>query len=193
MKNSLLLLLLLGISFSSLAQEKDLEFWGSLKFSKKVSKIAKFEIEEQVRWDDSISSYKKSFTNFSFEYKLNKRHALAINLRHTENADNEKFARLGIDLHSDLRLYKKILSFSQRIRVQKSWDEQNYLDKSYFRTKWSLAWKSIFASPYLDQEFFWHLQNIEELDKQRTTFGLAINISPKFRMKFFCQKTKRIQ
>lgn len=192
MKNRLLLLFLFGLSFSGLAQEEDLELWGSLKFSKKVSKIAKFEIEEQVRWADSISIYKKSFTNLSFEYKLHKRHALSINLRHIENADNEKFARLGLDINSDLKLYKKILSFSQRIRVQKSWDEQNYLDKSCFRTKWGLAWKNIFASPYLDQEFFWDLQNIQELDKQRTTFGLVINISPQFRMKFFVRKQSEL-
>lgn len=192
MRNSLFLLFLLGLSFVTIAQQEDLELWGSLKFTKKVSKKGKFEFEEQVRWSDSISSYKKSFTNLSYEYKLHKRHAISINLRHTENADNEKFARLGLDLQSDLKLYKKIMLLCQRIRVQKSWDERNYLDKFYFRAKWGLVWKGKFASPYLDQEFFWKAQNAQEIDKQRTTFGMAINISSQFRMKFFVRKQREL-
>jgi hypothetical protein len=192
MRNSLFLLFLLGLSFVTIAQQEDLELWGSLKFTKKVSKKGKFEFEEQVRWSDSISSYKKSFTNLSYEYKLHKRHAISINLRHTENADNEKFARFCLDLQSDLKLYKKIMLLCQRIRVQKSWDERNYLDKFYFRAKWGLVWKGKFASPYLDQEFFWKAQNAQEIDKQRTTFGLAINISSQFRMKFFVRKQREL-
>ncbi len=192
MKNSLLFLFLFCLSFSIFAQENDLELWGSIKFSKKVSKNGKFVIEEQIRWADSISLYKKSFTNLSYEYKLHKRHVLAINLRHTQNVDNDRYARLGLDLKSEFNAYKKILFVEQRIRVQKSWNEQNFLEKYYFRAKWGLAWRNSSVSPFINQELFWDAQNSILMDKQRSTFGLVIYISSQFRMKFFVRKQREL-
>ena len=43
----------------SFAQNEDLQLWGSLKFSKKVNSKLRFELREQIRWADSLSTYKK--------------------------------------------------------------------------------------------------------------------------------------
>ena len=70
MRYKLLLILFALLPVLSFAQDEDLELWGSMKFSKKLTKKFRFELEEQIRWADSLSQYKKNFTDLGFKYKL---------------------------------------------------------------------------------------------------------------------------
>ena len=74
MRFKLSLLILVLPPLFSIAQNKDLELWGSMKFSKKLTKKIRFELEEQIRWADSLSQYKKNFTNLGVKYKVHKKH-----------------------------------------------------------------------------------------------------------------------
>ena len=76
MRYKLLLILFALLPVLSFAQDEDLEFWGSIKFSKKLTKKFRFELEEQIRWADSLRLYKKNFTDLGFKYKLHKRHSI---------------------------------------------------------------------------------------------------------------------
>ena len=68
MKNKILLVLLCLVPLTLFAQNDDLELWSSLKFSKKVNSKFKFELQEQIRWADSLSQYQKNFTGFNLYF-----------------------------------------------------------------------------------------------------------------------------
>jgi len=69
MKNKILQVLLCLVPLTSFAQNDDLELWSSLKFSKKVNSKFKFELQEQIRWADSLSQYQKNFTELGVKFK----------------------------------------------------------------------------------------------------------------------------
>ena len=50
MRYKLILILFVLLPVLSFAQDEDLELWGSIKFSKKLTKKIRFELEEQIRW-----------------------------------------------------------------------------------------------------------------------------------------------
>ena len=100
MRYKLLLILFALLPVLSFAQDEDLEFWGSMKFSKKLTKKFRFELEEQIRWADSLRLYKKNFTDLGLKYKLHKRHSLALHVRLVDEVDEDKYLRYHIDANS---------------------------------------------------------------------------------------------
>ena len=192
MKNKLLLLFLALRPLFSMAQNEDLELWSSIKFSKKINAKLRFELEEQVRWADSISVYKKNYTDIGFRYKPFKRHSLSANLRFINKSDNDKHFRAHIDLSSEMNIKKLFLILKQRIRIQQSWDEIGEYDKTYFRSKWGVEVKTNFINPYIAHEFYWKLDQQTNLDQQRSTIGIAWNMSNDIKTKLFLRKENEI-
>ena len=174
----------------SFAQDEDLELWGSMKFSKKLTKKFRFELEEQIRWADSLSQYKKNFTDLGFKYKLHKRHSLTLHLRLVDEVDDGKYMRYHIDANSDFIRSNFPLVFEQRIRFQKSWDADGVLDKKFFRLKWGFAYKNKELSPYIAHEYFWKLMEENSLSKQRSTIGISWSMGDDLKMKLFLRNQK---
>ena len=190
MRYKLLLILFALLPVLSFAQDEDLELWGSIKFSKKLTKKFRFELEEQIRWADSLSQYKKNFTDLGFKYKLHKRHSLTIHLRLVDEVDDDKYLRYHIDANSDFIPSNFPLVFQQRIRFQKSWDPNGVLDKKFFRLKWGFALKNKVVSPYIAHEYFWKLMVENFLSKQRSTIGISWSMGDDLKMKFFLRNQK---
>ena len=190
MKYKLFLLVFTLLTFVSFAQDEDLELWGSMKFSKKLTKKFRFELEEQIRWADSLSQYKKNFTDLGFKYKLHKRHSLTLHLRLVDEVDDGKYMRYHIDANSDFIRSNFPLVFEQRIRFQKSWDADGVLDKKFFRLKWGFAYKNKELSPYIAHEYFWKLMEENSLSKQRSTIGISWSMGDDLKMKLFLRNQK---
>ena len=190
MRYKLLLILFALLPFLSFAQDEDLELWGSIKFSKKLTKKFRFELEEQVRWADSLSQYKKNFTDLAFKYKLHKRHSLTLHLRLVDEVDEDKYMRFHIDANSDFTRSNFPLVFEQRLRFQKSWDADGFLDKKFFRLKWGCALKNKAVSPYIAHEYYWRLMDENSLSKQRSTIGISWSMGDALKMKLFLRNQK---
>lgn len=192
MKNKFLLFFLALLPLFSMAQNEDLELWSSVKFSKKINSKLRFELEEQVRWADSISVYKKNYTDIGISYKAFKGHSLSANLRLVNQADNEKHFRAHMDLNSSINVKKLSIVLKQRIRIQQSWDELGAYDKTYFRSKWGIEMKTDFINPYIAHEFYWKLDQQTNLDQQRSTLGISWNMSEDIKIKLFLRKENEI-
>lgn len=192
MKNKFLLFFLALLPLFSMAQNEDLELWSSVKFSKKINSKLRFELEEQVRWADSISVYKKNYTDIGISYKAFKGHSLSANLRLVNQADNEKHFRAHMDLNSSINVKKLSIVLKQRIRIQQSWDELGAYDKTYFRSKWGIEMKTDFINPYIAHEFYWKLDQQTNLDQQRSTVGISWNMSEDIKTKLFLRKENEI-
>jgi len=190
MRYKLLLILFALLPVLSFAQDEDLELWGSMKFSKKLTKKFRFELEEQIRWADSLSQYKKNFTDLGFKYKLHKRHSLTLHLRLVDEVDEDKYMRYHIDAKSDFTRSNFPLVFEQRLRFQKSWDTDGVLDKKFFRLKWGCSLKNKAVSPYIAHEYYWRLMEENTLSKQRSTIGISWSIGNALKMKLFLRNQK---
>tara|TARA_A100000164_G_scaffold66876_1_gene55524 strand:- start:65 stop:700 length:636 start_codon:yes stop_codon:yes gene_type:complete len=190
MRYKLLLILFALLPVLSFAQDEDLELWGSIKFSKKLTKKFRFELEEQIRWADSLSQYKKNFTDLGFKYKLHKRHSLELHLRLVDEVDEDKYMRYHVDANSDFTRSNFPLVFEQRLRFQKSWDEDGVLDKKFFRLKWGCALKNKAVSPYIAHEYYWRLMEENSLSKQRSTIGISWSMGNALKMKLFLRNQK---
>ena len=190
MRYKLLLILFALLPVLSFAQDEDLEFWGSMKFSKKLTKKFRFELEEQIRWADSLRQYKKNFTDLGFKYKLHKRHSLALHVRLVDEVDEDKYLRYHIDANSDFTRSNFPLVFQQRLRFQKSWDADGVLDKKFFRLKWGFALKNKVVAPYIAHEYYWRLMEENSLSKQRSTIGISWSMGDDLKMKLFLRNQK---
>lgn len=188
MKLKHLLFFLCFIPLVASAQNDDLELWSSLKFSKDISKKIRFELEEQIRWADSLSQYKKNFTDIGLKYELHKRHSLAMNLRIVDEFDTEKYMRVQFDLNSGLSFKNMPIVFKQRLRYQHVWDEFGEFDKSLVRAKWACQWKEYDVKPYFAHELYWPLQQFGELSKQRSTLGVQWSMTNAMKIKMFLRK-----
>ena len=190
MRYKLLFIFFILLPVLSFAQDEDLELWGSMKFSKKLTKKFRFELEEQIRWADSLSQYKKNFTDLGFKYKLHKRHSLVLHLRLVDEVDDDKYMRYHIDANSDFTRSNFPLVFEQRIRFQKSWDADGVLDKKFFRLKWGCALKKKAVSPYIAHEYYWRMMEENTLSKQRSTIGISWSMGDALKMKLFLRNQK---
>ena len=190
MRYKLHLILLTILPFLSFAQDEDLEFWGSMKFSKKLTKKFRFELEEQIRWADSLRLYKKNFTDLGLKFKPHKRHSLALHLRLVDEVDEDKYMRYHIDANSHFTSSNFPIVFQQRLRFQKSWNPEGVFDKKFFRLKWGFAFKNKVVSPYLAHEYFWRLMEENSLSKQRSTIGISWSMGDDLKMKLFLRNQK---
>lgn len=190
MRYKLLLILFALLPLLSFAQEEDLELWSSIKFSKKLTKKFRFELEEQIRWADSLSQYKKNFTDLGFKYKIHKRHSLTLHLRLVDEVDDDKYFRHHIDANSEFTRSNFPLVFQQRLRFQKSWDADGVFDKKFFRLKWGFVLKNKVVSPFIAHEYFWKLMEQNSLSKQRSSIGISWIMGNDLKMKLFLRNQK---
>lgn len=192
MKTRLLLFFLALSPLISVAQNEDLELWSSVKFIKKINAKLRFELEEQIRWADSISVYKKNYTNLGISYKVFNEHSLSANLRLVNKVNNDNYFRAHVDLSSAVDVKKLSIILKQRLRIQQSWDELGAYDKTYFRSRWGIEMKTKFINPYITHEFYWKLDQQANLDQQRSTIGISWNMSEDIKTKLFLRKENEI-
>ena len=193
MKSKLLLFVFVLLPLLSIAQNEDLELWGSLKFSKKLTKKISFKLEEQIRWADSLRLYEKNFTDLGFRYKLHKKHTLALHFRLIDEVDEDKTTRLHLDANSDFNIPNVPLVFEQRLRIQKSWDADGAMDEKVFRLKWGLSLDHKSIKPYIAHEYFWRIMQTNSLAKQRSTIGISWSMSEALKTKFFLRRQKDLK
>ena len=185
MKSKITLLLLLILPFAAFAQKEDFQLWGSLKFSKKVNSKIRFELQEQIRWDDSLSQQQKNFTDLGLKYKIRKAHSLGLNVRIVNEFEEAKNIRMNLDFSSEYSPSGASISLKQRLRLQQSWKDDGEIDNMHFRTKWAIALKNKFINPYFSHEIYWKMAAINELSKKRFTLGISWSMMEKLKMKMF--------
>jgi len=190
MKSKTALLFLLILPFAAFAQKEDFQLWGSVKFSKKVNSKVRFELQEQIRWNDSLSQQQKNFTDLGFRYKITKAHYLGLNVRIVNEFEEDKNIRMNLDFISEYSPSGTSISLKQRIRLQQSWKDDGEIDNMHFRTKWAIALKNKFINPYFSHEIYWKMAAINELSKKRSTLGFSWDMMKKLKMKMFVRSQR---
>ncbi len=172
------LLLLLIVPLLSLAQRPtDLELWTGAKVNFKFNKKLSLDFREQIRFDNNISTYKKSFSELGLKYKVGK--SFSIKPQYRLSVRQGSVFRHRISLDGNYKASKKgfPLIFKYRIRFQ----HRLFDPKTYWRNKLTLKYKlSKLVDPFAAYEVFFRFNGRNEFRVSRFTAGLDWRVSKNF-------------
>ena len=184
---------LLFIYFSSLvfARVDDNELWVSFGLEKDLSKKTVLEFEQQVRFKDDLTSFKKTFSEIVLLYKITK------NIRYSGGyrviAFTDRVAtRLSVNGY-----YKNSIglsSYTFRLRVQREIDPTENLPENHIRSRLMVRYplKRMFR-PYLSGEIFYRLEKQDNRwVKHRLTVGVRTKLKRIVSAKLFYRLQKEI-
>ncbi|UKN01096.1 DUF2490 domain-containing protein [Paracrocinitomix mangrovi] len=176
MKYTLIILLFLPtVLFGQ--KPSDLELWTGGTVNFKFNKLLSLDVTEQVRFNNNISSYKKSFTQVGLKINLPKGFGIVPAYRFNVEAGGVLDHRLSLD--GTYKWDKKgfPLTVGYRMRFQ-----HKFIDtKTYWRNKVKLGWKlSKLVDPFMAYELFFRFNGKNEFRVSRFTVGLDWRITKRF-------------
>lgn len=160
----------------------DYELWtgASLKF--KLSKKLNLSVAEQVRFNDTISSVKKSFTEIGLKYKIANGFSLKGNYRLIVPPGKTILHRIAIDGNYSWKKKGYPLSVNYRLRLQHQFGKQ----RTYMRNKVKLDYNlTKLVDPFVAYEVFFRFNGKNEFRVSRLTVGLDWKITKKFEVSTF--------
>ncbi|NDP20983.1 MAG: DUF2490 domain-containing protein [Paludibacter sp.] len=182
------LFLCLLIPFSSSAQTNDFGAIGSVSISKDFGRFSGAKLEQELRFDQNVSSFNRSLTSLGINYSLLRKLLMAemdYDFIYQHKKDRYEFRhRATLGLSSELKL--RTLEIGLRTRGQSTWRDElrgsyNYNPKYVWRNKLECAY-DIFGSPlkpFISGELFCPINGAKGfyLDSYRATLGLKYRIS----------------
>jgi len=171
------ILFFLVTHFSSAQRPTDFELWTGGEVGVKLNKKFDVSLSEQVRFNDTISSLKKSFTELGIKYKVGKHFSLKGNYRFIIPPAQNSLHRLALDANYSWKKKGKPLSFNYRLRGQHQFGKQ----RTYIRNKVKFGYNMTkLVDPFVAYEIFFRLNGKNEFRVSRLTAGLDWKITKKF-------------
>jgi len=181
----LLFALLLAGLIPATAQTTDIKLWNAYKFSADISKRWSADIEQQIRFNNNISSFDFALTEVSVAYKINKYIDAGGGIRYSyldyntdESIDSYDRFRWMADLKFDTDVFTKDLKANLRFRYQESREVAGTTSPDrYLRTKFQLEYNlSKLVDPDVSYEIYYKFAEPSEFRAHR------INISANWRI-----------
>lgn len=170
------------------AQATDYELWSGVSAQIKAGKKMRFGIEQQVRLNDTLSSFKNTFTAVSWKWKLSKRFALKTTYRFTVVPNKNNHGRISGDLIYSWSKKKSDLRIKNRLRYQRRSTFNSNKRASYIRNKLTFDYNaSKLVDPYVAGEIFYRLDGKYEFRAWRFIGGLTWRINKKLDLKTYYQ------
>ncbi|MCR9172854.1 MAG: DUF2490 domain-containing protein [bacterium] len=172
--------------FSAISQTTDYELWSGVSVTYKVAKKHRLELEQQVRFDDRISSVKNTFTAFGWRWKMNKRFSFTPTYRYTFVPNDDNHGRISADLNYSWDKKKFPLRVKNRLRYQNRSPFDGDRRKSYLRNKLSFEYNaSKLVDPFIAGEIFYRLDRRNEFRIWRFNTGLTWRINKRVDVRTF--------
>jgi len=176
LKNSILVVLLF-ISFSILAQENDFQTWHSLSLRKKIVKKTSLTLKSGLRLRENSSLYAKQFFDCKLKRGINKRISLASGYRYSTNWDKtlniSNNHRFYADLYYKNKFFKR-WSYSIRNRWQAQGDINGYNMTLRQKLSFSYNIRKTKLRPDIASEYFLNLD--DGINKLRSTISVSYPI-----------------
>ena len=160
----------------------DTESWNSIGFETELPYSLKLELEQSLRLEDQISSYKQTFTEASISYDMNGI-KLFIPLRYAIFQDKIK---KRISIGGSYKYNFKPISIKYRSKFQRTYEESE-TPNDIARNKFTMEYKiNKRFKPYISGEIF-HLYDLSkyQYDEYRLSFGINVDLPRKKSVKIF--------
>ena len=168
------------ISSSAMGQISDDQLWTGAKLRLRMNKKLRFDIEEQVRFNNDISRLNVTFTEGSILYEITKRISIKGNFRYIYDPESHNALRYSGDLAYDWSKKGFPLDLKYRLRFQRRVEEHTRDIDSYFRNKFSADYNlSKLVDPFIAYESYFKLDYINKFTVNRGFFQCFIfNVYP---------------
>ena len=171
----------------------DTELWTGGTFKLRLNKNFRIDIEEQLRFNDTISSRKSSFTEFGLKYRINKRWALKGNYRYVVRPTNNNKSRFSLDTYYSWSKKKKPISIQYRLRLQDAKESNTGRKSTHIRNKITVGYNlAKLVDPSISYEIYYRLNQKNEFRTWRLTGGLDWRISKQIDLTTFYRYQKEI-
>jgi len=170
MKQIYLVILFFSISVVTFGQKpSDFELWSGAAFKLKINKKLSFGVQEQLRFNDTISALNKSFTEVGLKYKFNGHFSVEGSYRYIARPNRSNQHRATIDGNYSWDKKGVPLSFNYRLRYQHLFAGKG----DYIRNKVEFGYNlSKLVDPFISYEIFFRLNGKNEFRVSRFTVGL---------------------
>lgn len=187
-------IVLLGLTVSLNAQKlPDAELWTGATWKLRLNKEFRVEFEEQIRFNNNISTLKMTITEFGLRYRLNKYFSFKGNYRYSARPNKNNRTRVSLNAYYNWRKKKFPLSMQYRFRFQNTNEANSGQKFSDVRNKVTLAYNlSKLADPYLSFELKTELNGINEFRVKRLTYGLDWRMSKQIDLTTFYRNQSEI-
>ena len=174
------------------------EFWTGLTLRARVTKLVSAQVEQQVRFAETIGAYKSTVTEASLRLRPWEHLGAALSYRFTDRsgsgrADDNDRQRWSADGFYTLGSGDTQWLFAHRVRYQqaRTAGEADGETKTYVRNRLQLAYNlTKRVQPYVSTEFFYRLDGRNENQLNRYTLGLETRIGKNFTLDPFFRVEK---
>ncbi len=171
----------------------DMELWTGGTFRLTIHKKLQLDLQEQVRFNDTISTLKKSFTQFRVRYSINKFVGFGASYRFSVYPQSKNRSRIMLDGYFALKKKDFPLSLSYRLRFQHENKLNSTKRYTYWRNKFTLKYKmSKLVNPFVAYELFYRFNSRNEFRAYRLTAGLKWSLFKGFNMSTYYRYEKEM-
>lgn len=159
----------------------DFQVWNTDVEEFKINKDSKVAFEEEFRWGDNANEFYYHHYDVGFFYNLEKWLNVGGGYRHIYELKKEKF-KLENEPYITLTLLWDLKGFKVEERSRIEYRHFDYQDDSWrYRNKATVKfpWKftKMEIQPFLSDEIFIGFDGISELNRNRFSSGLAMNVT----------------
>lgn len=169
MKRFLPSLFIFLFTLPAFSQTEDLGSWMTFGFNKGITKKIGFQLDQEFRIKDNLSSINLFYTNVGFNYKPEKFIKVAVVYRMINKRKEDGSYGLRSRIYTDVTLKSKPtdkLTLSYRARLQAEWRQAGYandvgnIPEVYLRNLFKIGYEiGPRTTPYIATELRWQLQN----------------------------------
>ena len=157
-------LLLCGVNAAG--QIADNQLWSGATLKLGISKKLRFDIEEQVRFNNDISKLNITLTEGSILYDLTKKISLKGTFRYIFDPNSHNAQRITFDFYRDLSIKNFPLDFKYRLRFHREVEEHTRESACYLRNKISADYNlSKLVDPFVEFESYFMLSHVNCVKK----------------------------
>ncbi len=188
MKRKILLPIFIGICALSSAQVTDSKLYTGATLKYNINKKIRIEFEQQIRFNENISKYDFTFSEFGVRYEMLKYLDLKAIYRYSfipeQQTGNEiseyNKSKYTLEASTGTKIFNTGLKASYRLRYQNSSESSSTETSSYIRNRIELGYNlSKLVDPYASYESYFRLNGKNEFREDRYILGLAWKITNK--------------
>jgi hypothetical protein len=188
MKKLLITLIISGVYALGYAQSKDVRLWIGPVVKYNINERFRVEFEQEFRFNENISKYDYTFSEFALRYKVFNYLDMKTIYRHSFIPEGQTGSlleeydksRISFNASTGTEIFETGIKVGYRLMYQHSWENTTKIVTNYLRNRFEIEYNlSKLVDPYITYENYYRLDDKNEFRQNRYTFGLTWKVSDK--------------